>query len=185
MKSKFRKLGLLVFMFLLISCQSKSKEEEQIIVNYEVPSHLSKRSTVYYLISHGDTQNDHLTDETELNEKGFEQAAFWGNYFSDKELDLFYTSPQTFSFQTMIPIVHPYKGRVRNLNDQFDFNENFWSETYGKNTLVVSLDKKNKSFVNQLLGYNKYELQDLNEQPSMLKVIVDEKRRVKDTLIKF
>ena len=94
MELKLRQLGVLIIMLLLISCQSDNKTDKKPNIKYKVPAHLSKRNTSYLLISHADTQNEN-NKNTELTEKGFEQAAFWGNYFSDKEIDLFYTSTET------------------------------------------------------------------------------------------
>lgn len=184
MKSKLNRLVILTFVFLLISCQSEKKTEKKPIVKYEVPAHLSKRSTTYLLISHADKQEE-SNKNTELTEKGFEQAAFWGNYFSDKEIDLFYTSTETFAFQTMIPIVHPYKGQVRNIENDFTFDQDFWSKTYGQKSIIVSSDQQNTDFVNDILQYKKYKLKDIKDENYLIKVNINKERHIKDTLIQF
>ena len=184
MKSKLSQLSILILIFFLISCQSEKKTQKRPVVKYEVPSHLSKKNTSYLLISHAET-HDNKQENTELSEKGFEQAAFWGNYFSDKEIDLFYTSTQTFAFQTMIPIVHPYKGHVRNIENDFKFNQDFWSKTYGQKTIIVSSDQKNTDFVNDIMQYQKYKTEDIKGENYLIKVNIDKKRHIKDTLIKF
>ena len=184
MESKFKKLGLLILTLLLISCRSNEKKKEEIKVEYEVPSHLSKGNTSYFLIGHADTQNKNLSNSTELSEKGFEQAAFWGDYFSDKELDRFYTTTETFAFQTMIPIVHPYKGQVRDIDKEFKFDQEFWNKTYGQRSVIISSEEQNTNFANEILQYNKYKVTDVDEN-YLIKIQINKMRQVKDTLIKF
>lgn len=185
MKVKLIKSGPLIFILLFISCQPNGKKNRQTKIDYQVPSHLSKDSTNYYLICHADTDAGNLKDGTELSKEGFEQAAFWGDYFSDKELDLFYTTKETFAFQTMIPIVHAYKGQVENIDKDFKFSRKFWQKTYGQNTLMVSHDIKNKKFADQLLRSDKYKLKDLDKETYILKLTIDEERYIQDTLIRF
>lgn len=184
MELKLRQLGVLIIMLLLISCKSDNKTDKKPNIKYKVPAHLSKRNTSYLLISHADTQNEN-NKNTELTEKGFEQAAFWGNYFSDKEIDLFYTSTETYAFQTMIPIVHPYKGQVRNLKNDFKFDQDFWGRTYGHKSIIVSSDQLNTDFVNDILQQKKYKISDIKDENYLIKVNIDKKRNIKDTLIKF
>lgn len=172
-------------LLILAGCSSKQKTEEKPRVEYDVPSHLSISKTVYYLISHASTKNDKTSENTELNEQGFEQAAFWGSYFSDKDLDLFYTTPETFAFQTMIPIVHPYKGQIRNIDDRFKFSQSLWKSTYSKNVVAVTNDLENISFVNDLLDKEKYHKEDIKNKRYLLRITIDENRFVKDSLIRF
>lgn len=183
----FRSNKLLTICLLLVlaGCKSEQKTEEKPRVEYDVPSHLSKSKTVYYLISHAPTKNKKTHDSTELNEQGFEQAAFWGNYFSDKDLDLFYTTPETFAFQTMIPIVHPYKGQIRNIDDKLKFSQPFWKSTYSKNVVVISKDLENISFVNNLLNREKYHKKDLKNKRYLFKLTIDDNRFIKDSLFTF
>ena len=184
MESKLNILSISILLFLLISCQPEKKKDKDAILKYKVPEHLSKKQTSYLLISHADIQDSNKKN-AELSEKGFEQAAFWGNYFSDKEIDLFYTSTETYAFQTMIPIVHPYKGQVRNIENDFKFNQDFWSKTYGQKSIIVSSDQQNVDFVNDILQYNKYKIKDIENESYLIKVNIDQKRKIKDTLIQF
>ena len=185
MESKLTKLISLIFILLLIGCVSGTQEEENIKVEYEIPSHLSKQETSYFLIGHAETGTSNPDDHTELSGQGFEQAAFWGDFFSDKELDLFYTTTETFAFQTMIPIVHPYKGQVNNLEDKLTFDREFWRDTYGQKVVIVSYDQHNTDFVNDILQHNKYRSEDLTDKNYLIRLDIDIKRQVKDTLIKF
>lgn len=185
MELKLKIAGVSLFLLCLMSCQTDKSKKKSPKVAFDVPEHLSKRPTTYFIIRHGDTKGDIRDVDTELSEKGFDQAAFWGDYFSDKELDMFFTSTETFAFQTIIPIVHPYKGQVRNLEKGFAFDKDFWQKTYGQRSVIVSSDKRNIEFAKKLLQYSKYEKEDLKDASYLLKLEVDEQRNVKDTLMNF
>jgi len=185
MKYSFNRLGILVLVFSMVSCQKTEQTSEKPKVKYDIPKTHGKKETTYLLISHADAAGEQIHKNTELSEKGFEQAAFWGDYFSDKEIDLFYTSTETFAFQTMIPIVHPYKGQIRNIDKQLSFNNTFWNNTYGQKSIIISSDQQNIDFVNDILQYDKYKLKDIKDKTYLFKVHVNKDRQIKDTLNNF
>ena len=185
MELKLKITGVSFFLLCLVSCQTDRSKEKQPKVAFDVPEHLSKRPTTYFIIRPGDTNNDRKDDNTELSEKGFDQAAFWGDYFSDKELDMFFTSTETYAFQTIIPIVHPYKGQVKNLEEDLSFDRDFWQKTYGQRSVIVNSDSLNLKLTNQILQFKKYNPEQLKNNKYVLKLDIDEQRNIKDTLINF
>ena len=185
MELKLKIAGVSLFLLCLLSCQTDKSKEKSPKVAFDVPEHLSKRPTTYFIIRHGDTNGDVKDDDTELSEKGFDQAAFWGDYFSDKELDMFFTSTETYAFQTIIPIVHPYKGQVKNLEQDLSFDREFWQKTYGQRSVIVNSDELNLELTNRILQSKKYSPEQLKNDKYLLKLDIDEQRNVKDTLITF
>jgi len=85
----------------------------------------------------------------------------------------------------MIPIVHPYKGQIRNIDKQLSFNNTFWNNTYGQKSIIISSDQQNIDFVNDILQYDKYKLKDIKDKTYLFKVHVNKDRQIKDTLNNF
>lgn len=148
---KYTAFLILVFSF---ACKSDKKQATQL----DIPSGETPKVTTYYFIRHAEKRRDNPSEKNpELNEKGFERSKYWGEYFEGKNLEKFYTTDYMRTFQTIIPIVYPYKDQVLfyEANDSL-FTEDFWSKTYGKNTIVVGHSNTTPEFVNQVIGQKKY-----------------------------
>jgi phosphohistidine phosphatase SixA len=173
-----KKFILSTLMIFIIACGSDKKELRQL----QIPEGKSPAVTSYYLIRHAEKLRDSsYNGNPELNPKGFERSKYWGEYFKDKELDLFYTTDYLRTFQTLIPVVYPYKGKIRfyKPGDSM-FTDKFWSETYGKNSIIVG--HTTPQFVNQIIGKNKYESIPDTINYRVYKVEIDEEGYiVKDT----
>lgn len=150
-----KKITLSILLLFIIACGSEKKEQRQLLI----PKGKSPAVTNYYLIRHAEKIRDSSNNKNpELSDKGFERSKYWGEYFNDKKLDLFYTTDYLRTFQTLIPIVYPYKGEIQFYKSSDSmFTEQFWTETYGKNTIIVGHSNTTPKFVNQITGKNKYE----------------------------
>ena len=166
----------------LTSCVSDKKTKRQLAV----PEGKTASETTYYLIRHAEKlRDDPANKNPQLSEKGFERGKSWGKYFSDKNLDLFYTTDYLRTFQTLIPIVYDYKGEIEfyKANDTL-FTNAFWNATYGKNTIIVGHSNTTPEFVNQIIGAEKYEDIPDSINHRVYKVVVDKKGFIKqDTFI--
>ena len=143
------------FIFLLLACGSDKKQPRQL----DIPTGEEAKETNYYLIRHAEKVRDNPDEKNpELSNEGFKRSKYWGEYFEDKELDLFYTTDYMRTFQTMIPIVYPYKVQIEfyKAKDTM-FTEEFWQKTYGKNSIIVGHSNTTPKFVNQIINENKYE----------------------------
>ena len=99
----------LILFFTLIGCKKEEKNENRLMA----PEGFSPALTTYYLIRHAEKdRTDPTNNNPELSDKGFERTKFWGEYFEDKDLTKFYTTDYMRTFQTLIPIVYPYKEKV-------------------------------------------------------------------------
>lgn len=139
---------------LCFACQSDKKTVRQL----DIPSGKTPKETTYYLIRHAEKLRDNPSEKNpELSDQGFERSKYWGEYFEDKKLEMFYTTDYMRTFQTMIPIVYPYKDQVQfyEAKDTL-FNEEFWTKTYGKNTIIVGHSNMTPKFVNQIIGQDRY-----------------------------
>jgi phosphohistidine phosphatase SixA len=150
-----KKLILFSIIVLAFACGSDNKAPRQLIV----PDGKSPAVTNYYLIRHAEKLRDSsYNGNPELSEKGFDRSKYWGDYFKDKNLDEFYTTDYLRTFQTLIPIVYPYKGKIKFYEaEDTMFSNEFWNETYGKNTVIVGHSNTTPEFVNEIIGEHKYE----------------------------
>jgi phosphohistidine phosphatase SixA len=149
-----------------------------------IPEGKTPAKTTYYLIRHAEKdRTDPANKNPQLNAKGFERTKFWGDYFKDKGLQKFYTTDYMRTFQTLIPIVYPFKGEVEfyEAKDSL-FTKAFWESTYGTNTIIVGHSNTTPKFVNQIIGKEKYEQIPDSINHRVYKVVIDETGLVaKDT----
>lgn len=150
-----KKYALLAILLVLLACGSDKNQAYQLMI----PEGKSPAETTYYLIRHAEKLRDSsYNGNPELNKKGFERSKHWGDYFSDKDLDLFYTTDYLRTFQTLIPVVYPYKGQIKFYEPRDTmFNQKFWTDTYGKTSIIVGHSNTTPKFVNQIIGENKYQ----------------------------
>ncbi len=146
-----------LFAFLIVvcfACQGDKKKVRQL----DIPSGETPKETTYYLIRHAEKIRNNSSEENpELSDKGFERSKYWGEYFEDKNLEMFYTTDFMRTFQTMIPIVYPYKDQIQFYETKDTlFTEEFWTKTYGKKTIIVGHSNTTPQFVNEIIGQEKY-----------------------------
>jgi len=165
-------LFLLIF-FAVFSCKEKKDSVRQL----PIPENVSRAETTYYLIRHAEKLRDNPKEKNpQLNEKGFERSKYWGEYFNDKKLDLFFTTDYMRTFQTLIPIVYNYKGDIE-LYDASDslFTSSFWKKTYGKKSVIVGHSNTTPRFVNEIIGQEEYKDIPDSINSRIYKVVIDNK----------
>lgn len=167
---------------LILSCQSEKKSKNQ----WPIPEGKSPAETTYFLIRHAEKIRDNTyNNDPQLTEKGFERGKYWGEYFKDKNLDLFFTTDYMRTFQTLIPIVYNYKGEVEfyEAKDSL-FTSEFWKKTYGKKSIIVGHSNTTPQFVNEIIGKEKYKEIPDSINHRLYKVIVDKDGFItQDTII--
>ena len=114
----------------------------------------NENTTTIFLIRHAEKQDD--TKNTDLSAEGFERAENWRKYFENTQIDAFYSSgfqrarhtcqPMAFSRDKNIMI---YKNHLMNLKDIIAKNR-------GKTVLIVGHSNRIPTFINSLLGEEKY-----------------------------
>lgn len=114
----------------------------------------NENTTTIFLIRHAEKQDD--TKNTDLSAEGFERAENWRKYFENTQIDAFYSSgfqrarhtcqPMAFSRDKNITI---YKNHLMNLKEIIAKNR-------GKTVLIVGHSNRIPTFINSLLGEEKY-----------------------------
>ena len=114
----------------------------------------NENTTTSFLIRHPEKQDD--TKNTDLSAEGFERAENWRKYFENTQIDAFYSSgfqrarhtcqPMAFSRDKNITI---YKNHLMNLKEIIAKNR-------GKTVLIVGHSNRIPTFINSLLGEEKY-----------------------------
>lgn len=114
----------------------------------------TEKATTIFLIRHAEKQDD--TKNTDLSSEGFERAENWKKYFENTQIDAFYSSgfqrarhtcqPMAFSRDKTITI---YKNHLMNLKEIIAKNQ-------GKTVLIVGHSNRIPTFINTLLGEEKY-----------------------------
>lgn len=177
---------ILVISFLTIFACQTNKEAPEGYVNFDIPKGNQPKVTNYYFIRHA--EKDVTTkDDPQLTLAGLERASFWGNYFKDKSLDEFYATKYMRNFQTIIPIVHPYKKSPETFSLEGDslFTKAFWEATYGKNTVVVGHSNTTPEVCNEILRKEKYPALDEKIYGNLYHIQIAADGKIKDTLLQF
>lgn len=114
----------------------------------------TENTTTIFLIRHAEKQDD--TKNTDLSAEGFERAENWKKYFENTHIDAFYSSgfqrarhtcqPMAFSRDKNITI---YKNHLMDLKKIIAKNR-------GKTVLIVGHSNRIPTFINSLLGEEKY-----------------------------
>jgi phosphohistidine phosphatase SixA len=168
-----RKLLFLLVFLIFIACGKDKSNKRQLVI----PEGREAAETTYYLIRHAEKlRNDPANKNPQLSEIGFERGKLWGEYFNNKNLDLFFTTDYLRTFQTLIPIVYNYKGEIEfyEAKDSLFTNE-FWKKTYGKNSIIVGHSNTTPKFVNEIIGIEKYQEIPDSINHRLYKVVVDKK----------
>lgn len=167
---------------LIFSCNTSGKHNFQ----FDIPEGKEAKKTTYYFVRHAEKDTTNPKDkDPNLTEEGIRRANYLATYFSDKQLDLFYSTDYSRTIQTLIPIIHQFKGEIKSYTPKKDslFTGDFWKETYGKQVLVVGHSNTNPRFVNEILSKEKYQYLDESNYDLFFKVEIEKDLSVKDSLI--
>ena len=156
---KFLKLILLTVFIFLQSC----KEEQPVTVIKE-----DTGVTTFYLIRHAEKDRSNPEDvDPELNQKGLGRAMHWAEVLRDANIDAIYSTDYSRTSMTAAPT------SVKNNIDMQYYDprnldiEQFKADNLNKNVLVVGHSNTTPQMVNMLLGEDKYEALDDNENGTL------------------
>lgn len=180
-----KRLIIFLCLGLAIACQTNQQAPEG-YVNFEIPEGKQPKVTNYYFIRHAEKDLS-TKEDPQLTLAGLERASFWGDYFKDKALDKFYATNYMRNFQTIIPIVHPYKKSPETFSLSGDslFTKTFWKDTYGMNTLVVGHSNTTPAICNEILRKEKYDEIDEKIHGHLYHIQIEADGKIKDTLLNF
>lgn len=150
MKTKI--LPLLLLLMIVTSCKQPGTDAETAAIDPTV--------TTYYFVRHADKDlSDPTNNNPMLTTEGHNRAMRWGDYFTDKNIELIYTTPYHRTTQTAAHIAMKVDSSAV-IYDYFPnilYDNAFKLETFGKTTVVVGHSNTNPTFVNKIIGANTYE----------------------------
>ncbi len=138
---------LLAFVALFVSCKSDKEEEVKPAIE----------TTVYYLIRHAEKDRSTPDKDPGLTEEGLKRADNWATILKEKEIDLVFSTNYKRTQQTASPIAKANKLEVLSYDPRDLYNDNFKTQTKGKSAVIVRHSNTTPSFVNTILGKQKYD----------------------------
>lgn len=154
---KYTLLLLLVFM---TACKSDNKKTPQKSSKEKTnkQTNIPMEKTTYYFIRHAEKN---LTDPTDndpyLTKKGLERAMSWANFFSDKSIEMIYSTTFTRTIQTVVPLLDKTQLDLKFYEPGALYSDEFLAETRGKNVLIVGHQTSIPAAINKIISKNKYE----------------------------
>ncbi|MEM7086198.1 MAG: phosphoglycerate mutase family protein [Bacteroidota bacterium] len=141
---------LLVLATLLLACgETNNKKAAEAEAETNV--------TTYYLIRHAEKDRSDKTDRNPyLMEAGEARAQRWAEYFKEIDLDAVYSTKYNRTIQTATPTAEWHDLEVQFYDAGSLYNRTFQFATKGKNVLVVGHSNTTPTFVNTILGEEKF-----------------------------
>ena len=122
----------------------------------------SQEVTTYYFIRHAEKLRIDKTDKNpNLNYNGYKRAEAWKDVFSNISFDAVYSTDYNRTKLTAKPTADSNNLPILLYNPNSMYSEAFKNNTKGKTVLVVGHSNTTNVFVNKILGVEKYE--EINE----------------------
>lgn len=141
--------------------------------------------TSYYFIRHAEkVRSDMENTNPELTEKGAQRAQYWSTVFGNIDFDIIYSTNYNRTIQTATPTAISKGLEIQFYDPKDVFSEEFRLATKGKTVLVVGHSDSTPTFVNRVLGSEKYaQIPDINN--SNLYIITLTDNVINDILLKI
>lgn len=137
----------------------------------------SQEVTTYYFIRHAEKLRIDKTDKNpNLNYNGYKRAEAWKDVFSNISFDAVYSTDYNRTKLTAKPTADSNNLPILLYNQNSMYSEAFKNNTKGKTVLVVGHSNTTNVFVNKILGVEKYEeINDNNNSNLYIVTITDGK----------
>tara|TARA_R100000963_G_C4614273_1_gene83691 strand:- start:90 stop:662 length:573 start_codon:yes stop_codon:yes gene_type:complete len=164
---------LTILPFFTFCGQQKNKEEtsqtpqtqESISGNY---------SATYYLIRHAEkVRTDPKDPDPVLNIDGMVRAKRWASYFEPIKIDEIYITKYLRTKQTISLIAQQKQISPKRYDPNTVYSEEFLKQTNGKTVLIAGHSNTTPQLVNQLIGEEKFEDMDDNDNSTLFKVTIN------------
>jgi len=141
--------------------------------------------TTYYFIRHAEKLRIDKTDKNpNLNFNGYKRAEAWKDVFSDVPFDAIYSTYYNRTKLTAKPTATSKNLPILLYNPNMMYSEAFQNNTKGKTVLVVGHSNTTNVFVNKILGIEKYnEINDNNN--SNLYIVTISNGKISSILLKI
>lgn len=156
----------LIFIFVLSLISTISFSQEQETKEHSVV-------TTYYFIRHAEKQRQNPQDRNpHLTFEGYKRADNWAKVFKYIPLNAVYSTDYNRTKETAKPTADSKNLPILVYNPKNIYSESFQFNTKGKSVLVVGHSNSTPSFVNKVLGKNKYKSMDDNNNASLYVVTI-------------
>jgi len=116
-----------------------------------------KNTTTYYLIRHAEkAMTDPKKRDPELTSEGKERAKKWAELLSKEKIDFVYSTDYDRTRSTAKPIAETMNLEIILYNPRELNTVDFQKKTKGKTTVIVGHSNTTPSFVNKIIGEDKY-----------------------------
>jgi broad specificity phosphatase PhoE len=145
----------------------------------------SQEVTTYYFIRHAEKLRVDKTDRNpRLNQEGVKRAEGWKEVFSTVKFDAVYSTDYNRTKLTAKPTADNKGLPVLLYNPRKIYSEGFQNNTKGKTVLVVGHSNTTNVFANKVLGVERYnEINDNNNSNLYIVTVIDGK--VSSSLLKI
>ena len=114
--------------------------------------------TNYYFIRHAEKVTANPSDrDPDLTPTGERHARYWAEVLKDVPFDAVYSSPYLRTKKTAAAFTNPQALTIQLYDPRQLYDVDFQTKTLGKHVLVVGHSNTNPTFVNQIIGEEKYE----------------------------
>ena len=118
----------------------------------------SQEITTYYLIRHAEKDRKDISDSNPaLTAQGQKRAERWSEIFKHINFDAVYSTDYRRTISTAKPTADARQLEIQFYNPRTLYSEDFKKETLGKTILVVGHSNTTPEFVNAIIGENRYE----------------------------
>lgn len=140
----------LLLSFILVITLSCAKTKNETKINEE--------TTTYYLIRHAEKdKSDANNQNPNLVVKGLKRAKNWSNHFKNIDLDAIYSTDYKRTIETALPTAMDKDIEITPYNPKTLDLKTFLEDTKNKTVLIVGHSNTTPSFVNKIIGEEKYE----------------------------
>ena len=117
----------------------------------------SQVETKYFFIRHAEKNEIDKTDRNpELTEKGEQRAIYWSEVLNNVNFDEVYSTNYNRTIKTALPIAAKNNLEIQFYNPRELNSDIFKHETKGKTILIVGHSNTTPTFVNKVIGKEKY-----------------------------
>ncbi|WP_225035752.1 SixA phosphatase family protein [Winogradskyella sp. SM1960] len=160
----------LISVFVVTSCDQKSKTEKDI--------------STYYLIRHAEKDRTDSTNRNpNLTDVGLVRAENWAKHFEDLKFDAIYSTDYNRTKQTALPTAKANNLEIVFYNPSDLQVEAFIEKTKGKTVLIVGHSNTTPKFANSLLGESKYDDMADDNNASLYKVTISKNGKTSEVLV--
>ncbi|WP_299224260.1 histidine phosphatase family protein [uncultured Psychroserpens sp.] len=153
------------------------------LTTYSQDNETTSEITTYYLIRHAEKDRSDKTDrDPNLTQAGHERANNWSEVFKHVTFDAVYSTNYNRTKQTATPTAKAQGIELQFYDPRHLYSEEFAEDTQGKTVLIVGHSNTTPIFVNTILGEQKYQYMDDNDNGSLFIVTLFDEKKIDQVL---